>query len=56
MAAIAADDFATPQQAEEMGDKAVSADKAAALKEITGKDKKRMHLDLYPVMAWRASV
>jgi len=36
--------------------KAVSADKAAAVKEITGKGKKRMQRDLYPVMVWRASV
>lgn len=36
--------------------KAMSADKAAALNEITGKDKKWMHIELYPVTAWRASV
>ncbi len=53
LAAFAADDFATPKQAEEMvakAVKAVSADKATAFKEITGKDKKWVHLDLYPVV------
>ena len=51
--AIAADDFATPKQAEEMvakAVKAVTADKAAAFKEITGKDKKWVDRDLYPVV------
>jgi cytochrome c len=52
-AALAADDFATPKEAEAIvakAIKAVNADKAAAFKEITGKDKKWIHLDLYPVV------
>ena len=49
----AAEDFATPKQAEEMvamAVQAVNADKATAFKEITGKDKKWVNLDLYPVV------
>lgn len=48
-----ADDFATPKEAEAMvakAVKAVAADKAAAFKEITGKDKKWVQRDLYPVV------
>lgn len=51
--ALAADDFATPKQAEEMvakAVKAVGADKASAFKEITAKDKKWVDRDLYPVV------
>lgn len=51
--AFAAEDFATAKDAEGMVSKAVSAikaDKAAAFKEITGKDKKWIHRDLYPVV------
>jgi signal transduction histidine kinase len=50
---FAADDFATPKEAEAMVAKAVSAvnaDKATAFKEITGKDKKWVNRDLYPVV------
>ena len=53
LAAHSADDYATPKDAEEIvarAVKAVNADKAAAFKEITGKDKKWIHLDLYPVV------
>ena len=49
---IAKDDFATPKEAEAMvakAVKAVNADKAAAFKEITGKDKKWVDRDLYAV-------
>jgi signal transduction histidine kinase len=52
-AAFAADDFATAKEAEAMVAKAVqavNADKAAAFKEITGKDKKWVNRDLYPVV------
>ncbi len=48
-----AEEFATAKQAEEMvakAVKAVNADKATAFKEITGKDKKWVQLDLYPVV------
>lgn len=51
--AVAAEEFATPKQAEELVAKvvkAVNADKAGTFKEITGKDKKWIHLDLYPVV------
>lgn len=51
--AMANDNFATPKQAEQMvvqAVKAVNADKATAFKEITGKDKKWVQLDLYPVV------
>lgn len=51
--AVAADNFATPKEAEAMvakGVKAIGADKAATLKEITGKDKKWVDRDLYPVV------
>jgi cytochrome c len=50
---FAADNFATPKEAEAMVAKAVTAvgaDRAAALKEITGKDKKWVDRDLYPVV------
>ena len=50
---FAADNFATPKEAEAMVDKAVkavAADKAATFKEITGKDKKWIDRDLYPVV------
>jgi signal transduction histidine kinase len=52
-AVIAADNFATPKEAEAMvakAAKAVGADKAATLKEITGKDKKWVDRDLYAVV------
>jgi len=51
--AFAADDFATTAEAEAMvvkAVKAVSADRATAFKEITGKDPKWVHKDLYPVV------
>ena len=51
--AVLAEEFATAKQAEEMvakAVKAVNADKATAFKEITGKDKKWVQLDLYPVV------
>ena len=51
--ALAADEFATPKEAEAMVAKAaaaVAADRAAAFKEITGKDKKWVDRDLYPVV------
>jgi len=50
---IAADDFATAKEAEAMvakAVKAVAADRAGAFKEITGKDKKWVVKDLYPVV------
>jgi signal transduction histidine kinase len=49
----AADNYATAKEAEDMvakAVKAVGADKAAAFKEITGKDKKWVDRDLYPVV------
>jgi len=49
----AADNFATAKDAEAMvakAVKAVSANRQGAFKEITGKDKKWVHLDLYPVV------
>lgn len=51
--AIAAEEFASPKDAEDMVGKAVkalAANKDAALKEITGKDKKWISRDLYPVV------
>ena len=48
-----ADNFATPKEAEAMVVKAVAAvaaGKDAAFKEITGKDKKWVDRDLYPVV------
>lgn len=48
-----AEEFATAKQAEEMvvnAVKAVNADKAMAFKEITGKEKKWVQNDLYPVV------
>lgn len=48
-----ADNFATPKEAEAMVAKAVAAvtaNKDAAFKEITGKDKKWVDRDLYPVV------
>lgn len=51
--ALAADEFSTPKEAEAMVVKAVAAvaaDRATALKEITGKDKKWVDRDLYPVV------
>lgn len=51
--AISADNFATPKEAEAMvveAAKAVTADKATAFKEITGKDKKWVDRDLYAVV------
>lgn len=50
---LAADEFATTKEAEAMVVKAVAAvgaDRAAAFKEITGKDKKWVDRDLYPVV------
>jgi signal transduction histidine kinase len=50
---FAADNFATPKEAEALvakAVKAVGADRAAALKEITGKDKKWVDRDLYAVV------
>lgn len=47
------DDFATPKEAEAMvakAVKAVTADRAGTLKEITAKDKKWVVRDLYPVV------
>lgn len=52
-AAFSADDFASPKEAEALVAKAVAAvtaDRAAAFKEITGKDKKWVDRDLYPVV------
>lgn len=52
-AAFAADNYATPKEAEEMvakAVKAVNASRDAAFKEITGKDKKWVDRDLYPVV------
>lgn len=49
----AADEFATPKEAEAMvgrAVKAITADKAAAFSEITGKNKKWVSKDLYPVV------
>ena len=51
--AMAADNFATPKEAEAMVAKvvkAMGADKAATFKEITGKDKQWIDRDLYPVV------
>lgn len=51
--ALAADDFANKKDAETIvakAVKAVSANREAALKEITGKDKKWIRKDLYPVV------
>lgn len=48
-----AEDFATPKDAEAMvakAVKAVTADRAGTLKEITAKDKKWVVRDLYPVV------
>ena len=53
MSSFAADDYADRKDAESMVAKAVksvSADRAGAFKEITGKNKKWVHLDLYPVV------
>jgi cytochrome c len=50
---LAAENFATPKEAEAMvakAVKAVGADRRGALKEITGKDKKWVDRDLYPVV------
>ena len=50
---LAADNFATPKEAEAMVAKVVksySADKMGTLKEITAKDKKWIDHDLYPVV------
>jgi len=50
---LAADEFATPKEAEAMVGKAaaaVLADKVAAFKEITAKDKKWVDRDLYAVV------
>lgn len=52
-AAYAAESFATAKEAEAMvakAAKAVTADRAAAFKEITAKDKKWVDRDLYPVV------
>jgi signal transduction histidine kinase len=52
-AVLAADNFASPKEAEAMVAKAVKAiagDRATALKEITGKDKKWVDRDLYAVV------
>ena len=52
-AAFAADNFASKKEAEDMvakAVKAVNADKESAFKEITGKDKKWIDRDLYPVV------
>ena len=49
----AADDYATPKDAEAMvakAVKAVAANREGTFKEITGKDKKWVHLDMYPVV------
>lgn len=51
--AYAAESFATAKEAEAMvakAAKAVTADRAAAFKEITAKDKKWVDRDLYPVV------
>jgi len=51
--AFAADDFATAKEAEEMVAKvvkAISTNKEATYAEITGKDKKWVNKDLYPVV------
>jgi len=53
LAVNAADNFASNKDAESMvakAAKAVSANREGALKEITAKDKKWVHLDLYPVV------
>jgi signal transduction histidine kinase len=50
---LAADNFATPKEAEALvakAVKAVGADSAAAFKEITGKEKKWVDRDLYAVV------
>lgn len=50
---FAADDFADKKDAEVLvakAAKAVAANRDAAFKEITGKDKKWIHKDLYPVV------
>jgi cytochrome c len=49
----AAGEFATPKEAEAMvatAVKALAANQAATLKEITGKDKKWVNRDLYPLV------
>ncbi|MFA6014230.1 MAG: cache domain-containing protein [Gallionellaceae bacterium] len=51
--AVAADKFATAKEAEAMvakAAKAVTANQAGTFKEITGKDKKWVYLDLYAVV------
>lgn len=50
---VFADDYATAKEAEAMvgkATKAIAANKDASLKEITGKDKKWVIKDLYPVV------
>lgn len=52
-AAFAAEDFATAKEAEAMvgkAAKAIAANKEATFKEITGKDKKWVDRDLYPMV------
>ncbi len=52
-AAFAADNFASPKEAEAMvaqAVKAVTADRDGTFKSITGKDKKWVDRDLYPVV------
>jgi hypothetical protein len=56
MIAFAADDFTIPESGGEAGCQSRVRRQGSHLKEITGKDKKKMHLDLYQVMVWRASV
>jgi len=53
LSALAADSFATPKEAEAMvtnAVKAVTANREGTFKEITGKDKKWVHLDIYPTV------
>lgn len=53
MSAFGADDFATAKEAEAMvakAVKAISANRDGTMKEITGKDKKWVRLDMYPVV------
>lgn len=53
LCAFAEDDFGTAKDAEALvgkAVKAVQADKATAFKEITAKDKKWIHRDLYPMV------
>lgn len=50
---LAADNFGTPKEAEALvakAVKAIGADRAATFREITGKDKKWVDRDLYPVV------